>query len=258
MPRSPIVCQMSVNLVWLFGNSIVRTTGVPSLCSRGVPSASIDRHMAAEPARVLAAAGEGPARGHPIAAGYDLRFARSRSPGEDAARPAEDLARNLRREQAAVIEQPEFWLMHQAVLASISAIASMIGTYCAGNNSAPASERGRSRRKRPRSISASTMASGNSRRRSISAAAAASAGAISRDARQMVGAGGRSRFLAAGCPSDRGHRHSSLPYPPAAALHRGTGGAVKATATAGSRSFRAPAEPSRRKISAKPSVFPNV
>ena len=80
---------------------------------------------------------------------------------------------------AAVIEQPEFWLRHHAVLASILATASMIGMYCAGNSSAPSSECGNSRRNRPRSINASTIASGNSRRRSISSAAAASAGAIS-------------------------------------------------------------------------------
>ena len=41
VPRSPIVCQMSVNFVALFGNSIVRTTGVPFGFSIGRPSASI-------------------------------------------------------------------------------------------------------------------------------------------------------------------------------------------------------------------------
>src|SRR6266480_3480644 len=160
---------MSVNLVWLFGNSIVRTTGVPSLRSRGVPSASaIGTWQPSQLACWLPLAKE---------AALDQRVD------------------NGFRQFPAAIDL----------------------------------RRGRGERRRDL-----------------------------RDARQIVGAGGRGRFLAAGCPSDRGHRHSSLPYPPAAALHRGTGGAVKATAKAGSRSFRAPAEQSRQKISAKPSVFPNV
>ena len=50
-----------------------------------------DRHMAAEPGRVVAAAGEAPCRGHPVAALDDPRLAGPRAPGEDAARPAKDL-----------------------------------------------------------------------------------------------------------------------------------------------------------------------
>ncbi len=81
--------------------------------------------------------------------------------------------------KAAVIEQPEFWLRHQAVLASILASSSMTGTYSGSNSSAPSSERGNTMRNSPRSISASTISWGSSRSRSISAAAAASFGAIS-------------------------------------------------------------------------------
>ena len=43
----------------------------------------------------MAAAGKAPTRGHAVAALDDPRCARPRTPGEDAARPAEDLARRL-------------------------------------------------------------------------------------------------------------------------------------------------------------------
>jgi hypothetical protein len=79
----------------------------------------------------------------------------------------------------AVIEQPEFWLTHHAVLASVLAISSITGTYCAGNNSAPPSDFGSSMRNRPRSISASISFSGRRRSASISAEAATRDGAIS-------------------------------------------------------------------------------
>ena len=55
------------------------------------------RHMAAEPARVVAAAGKGPGRRHVIAAGDGARLARTRPPGEDAARAAENVLRHLGR-----------------------------------------------------------------------------------------------------------------------------------------------------------------
>jgi len=51
--------------------------------------------MAAEPGGVVAAAGKAPGRGHKVAVLDDPRCARSRTPDEDAARPAEDLARGL-------------------------------------------------------------------------------------------------------------------------------------------------------------------
>jgi len=41
VPRRPIVCQISANLVLLFGKNNVRTAGVPSHSSRGRPFASI-------------------------------------------------------------------------------------------------------------------------------------------------------------------------------------------------------------------------
>ena len=63
------------------------------------PAVGFDhRHMAAEPARMMAAAGKAPGRGDAIAAGYDARLARPRAPGEDAARVPKDLARDLGRE----------------------------------------------------------------------------------------------------------------------------------------------------------------
>src|SRR5438876_12411128 len=50
-----------------------------------------DRHMAAEPNGVVAAAGKAPIRGDAIAALDDPRRARPRTPGENAARSAETL-----------------------------------------------------------------------------------------------------------------------------------------------------------------------
>ncbi len=73
--------------------------------------------------------------------------------------------------KAAAIDDPQAWPMHQAVLASCLAISSTTGTYCAGDSSAPPSERGNSKPKSPRSASAATIASGSSRPASIASPA---------------------------------------------------------------------------------------
>src|SRR5439155_6653707 len=60
-----------------------------------------DRHMGAEPSRVMAAAGEAPGAGQPIAALDRAGLGRAgRTPGDDASPAAEDLPRHLRVEQS--------------------------------------------------------------------------------------------------------------------------------------------------------------
>ncbi len=90
--------QISVNLVLLLGKTSVRTVGVPSASMPRLPVGFDDRHVTAEPARVMAAAGEGPLRGDVVSAGDGARLAGTRTPGENAARAAENLLRHFRRE----------------------------------------------------------------------------------------------------------------------------------------------------------------
>ena len=51
----------------------------------------VNRHVATQPGRIMAAARKAPGRGHPVAALDDSRLAGPRPPGEDAARSAKDL-----------------------------------------------------------------------------------------------------------------------------------------------------------------------
>ena len=91
VPRSPMTCQMSVISAQDLGNTGVRMTGLPSRVEQLRAVLVVDRHMAAEPGRVVAAAREAPCCGHPVAALDDSRLAGPGAPGEDAARPAKHL-----------------------------------------------------------------------------------------------------------------------------------------------------------------------
>jgi len=81
---------------------------------------------------------------------------------------------------AAAIEQPELCAMHQAVLASPSAITHITWKKAARSSSAPPKERGRSMRDICASCSASSTSAGSPRAASMRGAAASSRGANAR------------------------------------------------------------------------------
>ena len=137
--------------------------------------------MGAEPARVMAAAGEIPGAGQPEPAGNDGQFGRpDRAPGDNAVRRSENLSRDFPIEKGG---------NHRATVRLLDIPAGadvkdgdLLNQLDVGNrvSSAPPRERGCNRRNSPLSISAETIDAGSLRFRSISSAALTRAGASER------------------------------------------------------------------------------
>ena len=123
---------------------------------------------------MMAAAGEAPLAADAIAALDRLRLVRraGRTPGQDAGRRAEHLARDLRDPDTPPTSSSRCSGRRTRRPRRRPAPAPRSpGVNMTGRSSAPPSKRGCSMRKKPPSISADTTCSGSSRRRSISSPA---------------------------------------------------------------------------------------
>src|SRR5580704_2921317 len=95
-----MTCQISANLALAFGEKQGSHHRAPVRPQPRRPVLVEDRDMGAEPSGVMAAAGEAPGPGQPIAAGDRTGLGRAgRTPSDDAAPASEDLPRHFRFEQ---------------------------------------------------------------------------------------------------------------------------------------------------------------